>query len=503
MRPRALAAAALLPLLGACTTLRGVPLPIAPKKKPAEKPKEQTITYHRKLTDGRTPAWNTKKKSTTTPQPLETFSGLQSCASLRRKEGNGCAARQCTKLICTVPRDDAELFAARRCTCHADRQELEDKAPAHALDLQRMLETSDGSESAVEALRRRRLALPKDHSNFNADELINYQEAVFKAFDRLPTKGTLADQHFLRQWKREYRTLVPQVGAVFIPVIWRPLTDDYPWRSERGGRWRRELIKAWANLDHCQTHFVVMMQASLAQLGAAFKVMNRSIPMLDFTNVVVFDSRGGDVVPAFPVPLISETTLERGNATRAVPVSFHGRCTDGGRTRGRGVRVSLPNIFKNFKGAKVGDCKAMLTQQMYRSELRQSAFALAPAGSFPTSFRQFEAVQAGAVPVVVGRTEVTQSSLWLPFQDIGADWAKMSVLASDQRVKSLPGEITNLMRNGGLESRQKHALNMSSLFTPQGVYEYVVYIMAFYAGKGAPEATRNACLANVMARRGA
>mmetsp|Transcript_101695 Transcript_101695/g.328109 ORF Transcript_101695/g.328109 Transcript_101695/m.328109 type:complete len:351 (-) Transcript_101695:843-1895(-) len=272
---------------------------------------------------------------------------------------------------------------------------------AHALDLFALSGShGDGRSSrrsAVEALRFQRSKLVAESSHRKeggarngSKGLVAYQEQVFQWFADLPGllqpehKKWLADAYIIKEWMQSYKKLVLELGAVFIPIRWQTVTWGCPNLTECT-EWRRNLVTAWQQLDHSRLHFVVLMQSNLLQLEGALRA--NSLPMINMTNVVVFDSRGRDTIPAFPIPLLHYDTIKASEAERTISVAFRGACNDGVSR----IRHTLSDIFADFAGSRVTKCGAEWSWN-FGDELRSTVFALAPPGSYVTSFRQFEAI---------------------------------------------------------------------------------------------------------------
>eukprot|EP00444_Apocalathium_aciculiferum_P041156 CAMPEP_0183528968 /NCGR_PEP_ID=MMETSP0371-20130417/23087_1 /TAXON_ID=268820 /ORGANISM="Peridinium aciculiferum, Strain PAER-2" /LENGTH=97 /DNA_ID=CAMNT_0025728663 /DNA_START=4 /DNA_END=294 /DNA_ORIENTATION=- len=95
------------------------------------------------------------------------------------------------------------------------------------------------------------------------------------------------------------------------------------------------------------------------------------------TNVVVFDSRGHDTIPAFPIPLLhyDTITLNAGEAERTISVGFRGGCSDDVSR----IRHTLSDIFADFAGSRVTSCGTEWSGN-FGDEMRSIVFALAPPG---------------------------------------------------------------------------------------------------------------------------
>mmetsp|Transcript_161038 Transcript_161038/g.516920 ORF Transcript_161038/g.516920 Transcript_161038/m.516920 type:complete len:584 (-) Transcript_161038:146-1897(-) len=451
-------------------------------------------------------------------------------AAVPSSQRGGVQAGSCASLRCHRPAaggtSPAPASLRDHCSCEVSpplrlrppaEQAAGTRLPAHALDLFALLGShGEGGRSSgsgvVEALhlQRSKLAAESSHHKANGARsdskgLIAYQKQVFQLFADLPRGACngkdcerfLADAYINKEWLRSYKKLAPELGAVFIPLLWKKLTDDWPWtKSSASMQWRRKLVAAWQQLDHSRLHFVVLMQSNLLQLEGALRA--NSLPMINMTNVIVFDSRGNDSIPAFPIPLLHHATMNVSEAERTISVSFRGSCTD----RGTRIRHTLSDLFANFSGSRVARCGEK--SKSFGDELRSSVFSLAPPGSFPTSFRQFEAIQVGALPIVLGDRTYFGGTLWLPFQDLGVDWNSLGFALTEDELPGLPARLRAVLDDpASLRARLDRAKQVAALFTPAGVLEYVLYVMTFYAST-APgsfeQVLSNACISGLLAR---
>jgi hypothetical protein len=87
-------------------------------------------------------------------------------------------------------------------------------------------------------------------------------------------------------------------------------------------------------------------------------------------------------------------------------------------------------------------------QADYSQTIREAAFILCPRGVAPSSYRIFEAMKAGRVPVIV-------ADAWVP--PVGPDWAKFSLNVAEACVEEIPQileRISDRAAGMGLRARQ-------------------------------------------------
>ena len=77
----------------------------------------------------------------------------------------------------------------------------------------------------------------------------------------------------------------------------------------------------------------------------------------------------------------------------------------------------------------------------FREILFNSIFALAPRGFGPTSFRLYEAIEMGCIPIYIG------DDFWLPFEK-EIDWKKLSLLIKHDEIDTIPERVNYLIDSG-------------------------------------------------------
>ena len=81
----------------------------------------------------------------------------------------------------------------------------------------------------------------------------------------------------------------------------------------------------------------------------------------------------------------------------------------------------------SFFGAATEEVSAQ--KRRYADVLRRSKFVLCPVGSGASSFRLFETMAAGSVPVIV-------SDSWVP--PLGPKWEDFSVIVPERKLRDIP-----------------------------------------------------------------
>ena len=78
-----------------------------------------------------------------------------------------------------------------------------------------------------------------------------------------------------------------------------------------------------------------------------------------------------------------------------------------------------------------------------------SIFGLAPRGYGPASFRMYETMQMGGIPIYIS------DEFWLPFAD-EIDWEKAALLVKDTKIETIPKLVDDLIESGEYKNYQEY-----------------------------------------------
>ena len=167
-------------------------------------------------------------------------------------------------------------------------------------------------------------------------------------------------------------------------------------------------------------------------------------------NIKVFGAGGTGHVP---IPLLCDPHPRREGLTRKPNyVSFVGQIECGGPEAGvRGRSSWDPNgagarvrraMLKAFQASphvnNVGKgCPLQDKQAWFEVAVQESTFALAPRGYGKTSFRLYEAMQLGAIPVYI------YDEPWLPFAS-EIHWPAFCVMCHSSEIAELPNRLARM-----------------------------------------------------------
>ncbi len=124
---------------------------------------------------------------------------------------------------------------------------------------------------------------------------------------------------------------------------------------------------------------------------------------------------------------------------------------------GTQVRQAMQSAFERVDECKINDIRNGGTDKAWRSMtsmMSQSRFCLAPRGYAPTSFRLYEAMALGSVPVYISDEFIT------PF-DGELDWSEFCVFCKPEEIEQLPQHLKNIPESW----RQKALTRLKELYT--------------------------------------
>lgn len=216
--------------------------------------------------------------------------------------------------------------------------------------------------------------------------------------------GPLIEERF-HAFYLEHRDAFPP-SPVYLPVFWTSYYVNHD-HARRPLRQLQEFLDT--ALDRDTTYFTVVQHAD--------GIMN----YLRAEQVIAFAAGGtGDI----PIPLLCDPH-RAGDERRDVFASFIGSPTHPSRRR----LFELARRDARFVVRHTDDIDR--TQAAFADLMRRSLFALCPRGHGKTSFRLYEALQMGAIPVYLF------DDLWLPYMG-ELNWRRFAVLAHVDEIAFLP-----------------------------------------------------------------
>ncbi len=148
------------------------------------------------------------------------------------------------------------------------------------------------------------------------------------------------------------------------------------------------------------------------------------------------------------------------------------RCSFIGSFNTHPIRYVMSDLLKKEKGFYIEEVNTR--QQDYSDSYKKflgitekSNFVLCPRGYGKTSFRLYEAMQLGCVPIYIS------DSHWLPFKQY-LDWNSFSMIVTPDRIKEIPEMVDGIISSGRYTEMRKSAVNVyNEYFTYEGCFKTI------------------------------
>lgn len=274
-----------------------------------------------------------------------------------------------------------------------------------------------------------------------------YTEDKFRPSPQYPTyppyhKGDYLEDYFYKRFQQEN----PEVSRDYIGISWTTLYCD----NKRSG------LQDYLN--------------TLPTDGKYFTVSQHDdAPMERLPKDTLCFSAGGNIRNAntIPIPLICSKLNYNIEIPEEKPLmaSFVGSGTHPIRMMMFESCKNNQNIFMQIKGwtPKVSDNDF----ELFLKVTANSKFCLCPRGYGLNSFRLYESMQLGAIPVII--TDIP----YLPWQD-ELDWSEFSVLILPHQINSIPEILHSYSDEKIKQMRNKLTDLHESHFTLGGLYTNII-----------------------------
>ncbi len=211
-----------------------------------------------------------------------------------------------------------------------------------------------------------------------------------------------------------------------IPVHW---TAVYNYRAKEGlgigtpnGKLREQLQIYLDSLDRNESYFIVCTHDDAP---------NENLP----PNTLVFGAGGNSNKIDVPIPLTCAKHQNITDRMKVIPVSFVGSVT-------HNIRFSLLNELNGKQGVFINAShwSSDVSNEkidLFKTVTEQSIFSLCPRGYGSTSYRLYEAMQLGAIPVYVSDSHM------LPWND-EIDWNEFCIVKNDLSISLLHQELMSM-----------------------------------------------------------
>ncbi|BDA48941.1 probable glucuronosyltransferase at C-terminar half [Coccomyxa sp. Obi] len=268
-----------------------------------------------------------------------------------------------------------------------------------------------------------------------------YQEQLFQKTMSLHPKqhsfsghsGPWLENVFYDAWI----SLKPRTSRIFVPVAW---TD-----AMHVSTLKLHMQQVLNQLNPKFKYFTVV------QAGHGFKHPKLALYVPSHIDFILF-SAGGDSPPlkTVPVPLLKEELRPVGLAKS---ITASSQCEIGNH----GVRRALQ--------ARYNSSYLFLAQSDdWRTITESSNFSFCPRGYGPTSFRLYETLQLGTIPIYVWEEEK-----WLAFED-RVNWEEIAIVVESHDIDRIDSRIAK----ADVDSMKAAVVKHRHLFTYEFTIQYIL-----------------------------
>ena len=182
-----------------------------------------------------------------------------------------------------------------------------------------------------------------------------------------------------------------------------------------------------------------------------------------------FNSPIGKNSSYIPIPLLCDPHSFTFKKEKKYKVVYCGRTT-------HEIRNVILNEFSNISDYKIYDCDTNSLgynhTKIFTDLISDSIFGFCPRGYGPASFRMYETIQMGCIPIYVS------DEFWLPFDDY-IKWDQAALLIKPDRLLEIPKIIDELIETGkwknmleyGQECYKKYLTWNGSITTIKNIIE--------------------------------
>jgi len=174
-------------------------------------------------------------------------------------------------------------------------------------------------------------------------------------------------------------------------------------------------------------------------------------------NVLVFSASGGGDIP---IPMLKGSPQFQ-CPPKEILVSFMGNL--GGASNHRNVRQQMYETLKEFAYFDQGS--------HWRSVMEKSTFTLCPRGLGATSFRLYEAISVGSIPIYIW-----DDLEWLPYQDV-LDWSEIAISVNVKDLDKIPDLVLANSEADIRYKQQKMSEIYADFFTLEAVCKNILRML--------------------------
>lgn len=275
-------------------------------------------------------------------------------------------------------------------------------------------------------------------------ELSGYQERIINETRDFRGLEVVCYKGYCGPWIEEYFmdyffSNKIQLKRIYVPISW---TNCHLTCSQTQ---LTNLRQYMLDLNTTHKYFTIL------QIDKGFQHPILNIQLPEELDIMIFCSGGstrGAQVINIPIPLLKEE-LHPANRQKTHKISFVGSMT-------HPCRSELRDMYEN---------SILFTEgEDWKSIVEESTFSLCPRGYGSTSFRLFEAIQLGSIPIYIWDEEIL-----LPFSE-KIQWESFSIILHRSQIGNLHSRIDQ----ANLESMAKQLGAVRNHFTYDFTCKYIV-----------------------------
>jgi hypothetical protein len=245
---------------------------------------------------------------------------------------------------------------------------------------------------------------------------------------------------------------------VYLPVFWTSFYIERGWAKNIN-----DLYDWLETLDKTKKYFTIILYSRGVLLrkmdglnitvfssgGAGVNITSKTIKIIK--NREIFYGNAGDYI----IPLICNPPFPDKNIEKTIYCSFMGRYD---------THQCRQHMLDTLKHNKSYQFSQSVGYSEYVNIINKSIFTLAPRGYGYTSYRLFEAVLAGSIPIYIWEDKKV-----LPFSDL-IDWEEYAVIIESKDIQNLHSILNTI----DINKMQQKIENIKHMFTFEYTIKYIV-----------------------------
>lgn len=262
-------------------------------------------------------------------------------------------------------------------------------------------------------------------------------------------------EEFFFQFIKKNRDLSISKNIYYIPIFW----TNYFMKNNYGKNIR--FLKIFIKFFNLLTK--KLKKFTIVQFAGGTKV--------PLDNTIIFSSAGSHLSNKgkdslyVPIPLISKSHEPVNIENKKYKVGFIGRNT-------HTCRQELAEQFLEIEDYKIKIVDDYNNISEFENIMNNSIFSLCPRGTSPTSFRLYEALDSGSVPIYIS------DEFWVPFKN-KLNWEEFCIFLHPDDIGKIPIVVDDLIKQSKhLEMIIKGKEAYENFFTAEKTSQEIIKYLA-------------------------